>query len=90
MLFRGYYQHCPSDILLKLYLSTVRPHMEYASCIWHPHTQKHIKQSKNLRNDRLHHLKLPLCRTERLNNSFPNWAIRIWNNLPPVQFQTRD
>ncbi len=43
MLFRGYYQHCPSDILLKLYLSTVRPHMEYASCIWHPHTQKHTK-----------------------------------------------
>ncbi len=48
MLFRGYYQDCPSDILLKLYLSTVRPHMEYASCIWHPHTQKRTKMLEDV------------------------------------------
>ena len=32
----------------KLYTAFVRPHIEYAQCVWSPHLQKHIKQLENV------------------------------------------
>ena len=43
MLFRKFYCHIDSHSLLKLYLSTVRPHLEYASSVWDPYLKKNIE-----------------------------------------------
>ena len=43
MLFRKFYCHIDSLSLLKLYLSTVRPHLEYASSVWDPYLKKNIE-----------------------------------------------
>ena len=43
MLFRKFYCHTDSHSLLKLYLSTVRPHLEYASSVWDPYLKKNIE-----------------------------------------------
>lgn len=43
-LYRRYYAHCSSKILLKLYTAYVRPRLEYVSYVWDPSTQKHINQ----------------------------------------------
>ena len=37
LLYRRYYHHCDSSVLVRLYTSLVRPHMEYASSVWNPH-----------------------------------------------------
>ena len=42
MLFQKFYCHTESHSLLKLYLSTVRPHLEYASSVWDPYLKKNI------------------------------------------------
>ena len=36
--------HSSPQALLRLYVSLVRPHLEYASQIWNPHLIKHINQ----------------------------------------------
>ena len=43
MLFRKFYCHIDSHSLLKLYLSTVCPHLEYASSVWDPYLKKNIE-----------------------------------------------
>ena len=42
MLFQKFYCHTDSHSLLKLYLSTVHPHLEYASSVWDPYLKKNI------------------------------------------------
>ena len=37
LLYRRYSQHSNSQVLVKLYTSLVRPHMEYAASVWDPH-----------------------------------------------------
>lgn len=37
---RHSFKYMNSTILLKLYKSMVRPHLEYASCVWSPHLKK--------------------------------------------------
>lgn len=37
-IYRHFYPNCNSNTLLKLYLSLVRPRLEYASPVWSPHT----------------------------------------------------
>lgn len=38
-LYRRFYQHANGATFLQLYLSYVRPHLEYASAVWDPHQQ---------------------------------------------------
>ena len=40
LLYRRFYNNAPSHSLLQLYLSLVRPHLDYASAIWSPHVKK--------------------------------------------------
>ena len=35
-----FYNHSTSEVMLQLYLSLVRPHMEYAETVWSPHLRK--------------------------------------------------
>ncbi len=35
---------CSQEVKLKAYTTLVRPHLEYASCAWDPHTDSHINQ----------------------------------------------
>ena len=39
LLYRRYYQYSDSRTLCQLYLSLVRPHLDYATQVWDPHLQ---------------------------------------------------
>ena len=43
LLFRRFYESLNSSTLLKLYLSFIRPHSEYAAIVWNPHLKHDIK-----------------------------------------------
>ena len=40
ILYCRYYQHADQQTLRQLYMSIVRPHMEYAAPVWDPHLRK--------------------------------------------------
>ena len=40
LLYRRFYQHADQPTLRQLYISIVRPHMEYAAPVWDPHLRK--------------------------------------------------
>ena len=42
LLYRQFYMDTPADTLKQLYLSLVRPHLEYAAQLWDPYAQKDI------------------------------------------------
>ena len=42
LIYRQYYQYSTPETLNQLYVSFVRPHLEYAAPIWDPHLQKDI------------------------------------------------
>ena len=42
LLYRRYYQYSDSRTLCQLYLSLVRPHLDYATQVWDPHLQRDI------------------------------------------------
>ena len=44
LIYRQYYQHNNTDTLKQLYMSSVRPHLEYATAVWDPHLQKDINK----------------------------------------------
>ena len=44
ILYRTFYKHAESSTLVKLYLSNIRPHLEYCSPVWNPHLRKDIDQ----------------------------------------------
>ena len=48
VLYRRFYQFCDSDVLRQLYISLVRPHLEYACHVWAPHTSKDINELENV------------------------------------------
>ena len=37
MVYRKFYQYSTLETLLNLYVSSVRPHLEYAAPVWDPH-----------------------------------------------------
>ena len=42
VIYRQFYANATSAVLLQLYLSMVRPHVEYAAAVWSPHLKKDI------------------------------------------------
>ena len=44
IIYRQYYQHSSTDTLKQLYMSSVRPHLEYGTAVWDPHLQKDINK----------------------------------------------
>ena len=48
LLYSRYYQYSDSRSLLKLYISLVRPHLDYAAQVWDPHLQKDIKSLESV------------------------------------------
>ena len=43
LLYRHFYQSSNSSIPLKLYLSFVRPHLEFSSAVWSPHLKGEVE-----------------------------------------------
>ena len=48
LLYRRFYQQSEPETLLKLYMSLVRPYLEYASQVWSPHINKDITLLENV------------------------------------------
>ena len=48
LLYRRFYGLADCKTIVQLYLSIVRPHLEYASSLWDPHTQKDISALENV------------------------------------------
>ena len=48
MLYRNVYEHSSTSILLKLCLSTIRPHLEYASPVWNPFHKREIEDIESV------------------------------------------
>ena len=44
MLYRNFYRWSRSDALFKLYLSLIRPHLEFAVQVWNPYLIKDIQK----------------------------------------------
>ena len=42
LLYRRFYNFSNSEVLRQLYISLVRPHLEYACHVWAPHTSKDV------------------------------------------------
>ena len=42
LLYRRFYHHSSEQTLRQLYVSLVRPHLEYASPVWDPYLQKDV------------------------------------------------
>ncbi|CAI8054074.1 hypothetical protein GBAR_LOCUS29552 [Geodia barretti] len=59
-IYRQYSAHLSQSSLQKLYLSLVRPHLEYASQVWNPHLQRDILK--------LEYLSWKGCRNLHLNS----------------------
>ena len=43
VIYRQYYQFSTNETLRQLYISLVRPHLEYACQVWDPHLERDIK-----------------------------------------------
>ena len=48
LLYRNLYQHSSSNTLLKLYLTKIRPHLEYTSPVWDPFCLGEIDELENV------------------------------------------
>ena len=48
LLYRRFYGNVSQDVLKQLYLSLVRPHLEYACQVWNPHLEKDKKAIENV------------------------------------------
>ena len=47
LLYRRFYNHSSSECLKQLYLSLVRPHLDYAAQVWDPYLQKDVQLLEN-------------------------------------------
>ena len=48
LLYRRFYSNAPGSALLQLYISLVRPHLDYASAIWSPYLSKDKTEIENV------------------------------------------
>ena len=46
LIYKRYYQHSSTDTLKQLYMSSVRPYLEYAIAVWDPDLQ--IRETSNI------------------------------------------
>ncbi len=49
LLYRQNYGHVDSTTIRQLYISLVRPHLEYGCAVWDPHTHKDIEALEKFR-----------------------------------------
>ena len=54
LLYRQFYNHAPGNTMLQLYLSLVRPHLDYAASIWSPYMKKDKTLLENVQKFALH------------------------------------
>ena len=97
IIFRKFYAHSHPDTLKQLYLSFVRPHLEYAAQVWDPYHTTHINALEKVQkfalrmcfkawgesyDTALHRSDLPsLCRRKKLH-------IFSKSLMSPSHFQT--
>jgi len=43
LMYRNFYSHTDPQIMRLIYISMIRPHLEYASAVWDPHQLKDIR-----------------------------------------------
>ena len=48
MLYRQFYNHAPPATIKQLYISLIRPHLEYAAPLWDPHLQRDVNMLENV------------------------------------------
>ena len=48
LLYRRFYNNTSSDSFVQLYLSLVRPHLDYASALWSPYLKKDVSALENV------------------------------------------
>ena len=48
MLYRQFYQWSDPEALIRLYISLIRPHLEYAAPVWSPEHMKDINKLENV------------------------------------------
>ena len=48
MLYRQFYQWTNPEVLTKIYMSLIRPHLEYAAPVWSPDLSKDINKLENV------------------------------------------
>ena len=48
LIYRRFHRHSNPPSLLKLYISYIRPHLEYSSTVWSPHLKSNIKAIENV------------------------------------------
>jgi hypothetical protein len=48
LIYHQFYSWSSQQTLLRLYISLVRPHLEYAMQVWNPHLTKDIQKSENV------------------------------------------
>jgi len=72
-----------------IYLTYIRPILEYATCVWDNQVPEHLQEMMPpLRSDIYNHnlrfcknYQIPLCRLEIMNNSFVSSSVKLWNRL---------
>ena len=48
MLYRRFYQHADSNTLLQMYISLIRPHLDYGSPVWNPYKAGDVRLIKGV------------------------------------------
>ena len=96
------FKYLDKDSFTLLYKSTVRPILEYASCIWSPHLKKDILMIENVQRratrllpdlrhlpyqGRLESLKLPTLKFRRMRTDLIQ-CFKIMKNIDKLQSQT--
>ena len=76
LLYRQFYKHSSNKALLILYMSLIRPHLEYASPIWNPHPAKDINLLESVQK-----MALKICTK--------CWSESYENNLASLSLPTR-
>ena len=82
---RNFYS-CPTTVKDKCYKSLVRPVMEYASCVWDPHTQCNINQLELVQRRAALFVKGDYSRTSSVTAMLSDLQ---WNTLQQRRMQSK-